>query len=353
MTKKTASMVIRPITPRDFDKYVEFAFSAGLGITSMPKDTALLKKKIEEAEQAFHSEITKPGREHYLFVLEDATTGTIGGTCGIYAATGVNEPTYFYRRESEHHHSARIALDRQLPLLRLIAYENGPSEICSLYLHPSFRKFGVGRLLSLSRLAFIGAHRHRFTDTIIAEMRGIIDDDGKSPFWEAIGRRFVRRPLTDMLDLIAFGRGFIPEVVPRWPIYLDLLPEAASHAVGEVHEHTKPALKMLLDEGFTLTDEVDVFDGGPKVSAPTKALRAITDRRQGTVTAVSDEPTANEPIMLISNGELNFRATTGTVDDSEGVVITSTSATLLGVEAGSTIHYTPLKRHQPGHRQTP
>ena len=343
-SQKKGGMVIRPITPGDYDTYVEFAFTAGLGITSMPKDKGLLRNKIEAASDAFRAEVTKPGREHYLFVLEDTTTHEIGGTCGIVGATGVVQPTYFYRREEEHHHSERLALDRQLPYLRLIAYENGPSEICSLYLQPSFRDAGVGRLLSLSRMAFIAAHRHRFTETIIAEMRGVIHDDGTSPFWQAVGYRFIGRPFSDMLDLMTEGRGFIPEVVPRWPIYLDLLPNEASDVVGKVHENTEPALAMLESEGFSLTDEVDVFDAGPKVSAPTDDLRVVAEGTTATVTAVSDRIPPTGPVMLISNGQLDFRATTGYLDDGEGLVLDSTTARLLNVESGSSIHYVPLKR---------
>ena len=41
-----------------------------------------------------------------------------------------------------------------------------------------------------SRYLFIAMHRKRFGDKILAELRGVIDERGGSPFWDGVAGRF-------------------------------------------------------------------------------------------------------------------------------------------------------------------
>lgn len=36
----------------------------------------------------------------------------------------------------------------------------------------------------------MAAFRERFNEKVVAEMRGVIDEQGYSPFWESLGKRF-------------------------------------------------------------------------------------------------------------------------------------------------------------------
>lgn len=51
--------------------------------------------------------------------------------------------------------------------------------------------------------------------------------------------------------------------MPRHPVYVNLLPETARAAIGEVHADTLPARAMLEQEGFRYEGYVDIFDAGP------------------------------------------------------------------------------------------
>lgn len=55
---------------------------------------------------------------------------------------------------------------------------------------PEWRKEGNGYLLSKSRFMFMAAFRDKFNDKVVAEMRGVIDEHGYSPFWQSLGKRF-------------------------------------------------------------------------------------------------------------------------------------------------------------------
>ena len=55
---------------------------------------------------------------------------------------------------------------------------------------------------------------------------------------------------------------FIAELMPKHSIYIHLLPESAQQVIGEVHQNTAPAKRMLENEGFRYENYVDIFDAG-------------------------------------------------------------------------------------------
>src|SRR5437870_1884708 len=133
-------IIVRPIRNNDAEVFIKFAFTAGIGMTSMPKNREQLHKKIIDSEMSFSKDIQKPGNEEYLFVLEDLATGSIGGTCGINSKTGFVQPKYFYRIETEQNDSAILSAPQQIPVMNVVSYRDASSEICSLYLLPEFRR---------------------------------------------------------------------------------------------------------------------------------------------------------------------------------------------------------------------
>lgn len=75
--------IIRPITKADYNALKEIAVESGIGFTSLPVNDELLQRKIDRAETAFNKpNVTEPGDESYLFVMEDTTTGQVVGTTG-------------------------------------------------------------------------------------------------------------------------------------------------------------------------------------------------------------------------------------------------------------------------------
>ncbi|MEO8977195.1 MAG: arginine N-succinyltransferase, partial [Casimicrobiaceae bacterium] len=60
-------------------------------------------------------------------------------------------------------------------------------------------------------------------------------------------------------------KSFIAELMPRHPVYVNLLPADARDAIAAVHDDTRPARTMLEQEGFRYEGYVDIFDAGPTV----------------------------------------------------------------------------------------
>lgn len=324
--------IIRPIRTDDIEKFYEFANKAQVGITSLPRDQELLKKKIQHSLQSFRSVIANPQNEYYLFVLEDISTGQVGGISAIQSVSGTPDPLYFFEIHTLSH-------PRPLRTLESVTIRHGPSEICTLYLDPSFRKGGLGRLLSLSRFLFIDSFPMRFTQTLFANMRGIIDQSGNAPFWDGIGRNFLNMNFAQVQMLLAKGRDFIPDILPQYPIYIDLLPIEIQNVIGKVYENTLPALNMLLDQGFTYTNQVDIFDGGPKIAVERDHVKTIQHRKTIKVQSIM-ESQSEEDLALICNHKLDFRACLGYIREGS---IDRETAKALQIEPGEEISYVPKK----------
>jgi len=337
-------LVIRPIQPEDLDQLVELAGMTSFGLTSLPKDRELLRRRIRTSQRAFEDMPSKPGAELYLFVLEDTDSGVLAGTCGIVAKTGGFEPFYAYQLETEHLESAMLGVSKEVATLHLVAEHNGPTEIGSLFLRPSHRRGGIGRLLSLSRFLFMAEHPDSFEDIVIAEMRGLIDERGHSEFWDALGRKFFDIDFPDADYLSTVDKRFIAELMPTHPIYVMLLPAVAQAAIGQVHERTRPALRMLESEGFTDSDMVDIFEAGRIVSCPRERIRVVRQSVLATVDAVTEAET-QDCAHVIANTQAAFRSCMGavTVVHPGAVRISAATARALGVAAGDTIRYANLR----------
>ena len=168
----------------------------------------------------------EPGKQPrtYLFVMQDTATNKIVGVCGIISQIGGAEPFYSYQVETKVHESKQLGVRTEISTLHLIERKDGPSEIGSLFLSPEYRHSGNGRLLSLCRFLFMADHLEFFEPTVIAEMRGSVDANGRSPFWDAVGRHFFEVDFATADHMSMVSKQFIADLMPRHPIYIPLLP---------------------------------------------------------------------------------------------------------------------------------
>lgn len=336
-------IIIRPIQKKDQDIFVEFSFEATLGIRNLPRDREKLEEKIIRSEKAFSKEVKGPNADEYVFVLEDLTTGRIGGTCGIFAKLN-KKNAYSYRIETIKTHAKHFSASKEMQILNPFAIEHDASEICSLYLQPTFRHSGQGRLLSLSRFLFIASHRERFEKKIIAEMRGYIDQRQISPFWEAVGRHFCNLSFVELMAQLDQNMISIQEILPLYPLYVALLPKPVQEIIGKTHDSTKPAMYMLMNEGFVFNQEVDVLEAGPTLEAVTANIRTIKNSEKIKI-EITDDPLTEEKEFILANNLLNFRACYGHLkfDIKKNIAaINRTVAEALLVNSGEMIRYITL-----------
>jgi arginine N-succinyltransferase len=335
--------VFRPIRDDDLPRLVALARSIDGSLTSLPPDEAFLRERIDDSLRAFSPHVRKPGGECYLFVLEDTTSGEVIGTSGIVARVGGYDPFYSYEIRTEQFTHAPLNIAKEVGVLHLKQLHAGPTEIGSLFLHADRRRGGWGRFLSLARFLFIGAFRSRFDATVVAELRGYMDQRGQSPFWEAVGRKFFEHDFYEADLLSGLGnKQFIADLMPRHPIYIPLLPAEVQAVIGRPHHDAVPALVLLQAEGFAATAEVDIFDAGPQVRATVSNIRTIRQSRGAAVAEITSAP-ADTPPMLVARRSLDFRCVLAPVRvvGEDAVALGADAAAALGVSTGDTVSFAP------------
>jgi arginine N-succinyltransferase len=342
-------VVVRPVKSEDLDRLVELAHTAGFGLTSLPRDKNLLHKRIVESLRSFSKETDKPAGELFLFVLEDLDKGLIVGTSCIVSKVGGFEPFYAYKIQTSVHQSEMLKIRKEIQTLHLVAEHSGPTEIGGLFVVPEYREHGNGRLLSLFRFLFMAEHPGRFEPLVIAEMRGVVDDECRSPFWDALGRHFFEMDYCKADLLSAMDKKFIADLMPTCPIYVPLLPKAAQEVIGKVHENTKPALKLLEDEGFYFSGMVDIFEAGPVIHCKIADLRIVKESRSVRVDEITTQGLDSVPFIIANVGR-DFRAAMGQVgySPSGGVFLTKESAAALDLNVGDRARVAPLRPSTPG-----
>lgn len=273
-------------------------------MTSLPSCPDTLAKRIAASEQSF---IDGPGRpeDYFLLVMEDTEKKKVVGTAGVHARTGSQQAFYAYRLISVNHYSHLLEKDVRSGLLHLSNDYTDCSEVGTLFLDADYR--GNGHWLSKARYLLMGQFRHRFSECVIAELRGWLDDNGDSPFWDAIGSHFFDMSFDEADTLCGVGSNqFITELAPRYPIYTQLLPQAARSVIGKPHQAGQRAMDLLIKEGFVYENVVDIFDGGPMLQARLNDLKSIRSMDQGTVSGTTQEIT-NRPYLISNTNIENFR----------------------------------------------
>lgn len=327
------SFVIRAAREGDLQALYEMAKLTGGGFTNLQPEKAVLSRKLAQSAESFARQDDTPTDELFLLVLENTETGDVRGTCQIFTAVGQHWPFYSYRIGIDSKHSQELGRTFQSELLNLTNDLVGCSEVGGLFLHPGERAGGLGMLLARSRYLFIKQHRARFADRVLAELRGVIDEAGGSPFWDGVAGRFFGMSFQEADSFNAVhGTQFIADMMPKHPIYTAMLQDSARSVIGLPHPSGRAAMRMLENEGFAFENYIDIFDGGPTMTARTDSVKAVRDSVASKIVAIEGHGEA----VLASAGRLaDFRAAYGRVAAKDGgVAVDPDCAKLLGVGEG-------------------
>lgn len=331
------SHVIRAATASDLQALYEMAKLTGGGFTNLPADRNSLHAKLERSAEAFARDDDALADDLFVLVLENAETGEVRGTCQIFSQVGLRWPFYSYRLNALTQYSKELDRTVHAELLSLCTDLEGSTEVGGLFLHPAARAGGLGLLLARSRYLFIAAHRARFGERILAELRGIIDERGGSPFWDAIGGRFFGMSFQDADEFNAtHGNQFIADLMPKHPVYVAMLPEEARRVIGLPHPSGRAAMRMLENEGFAYEGYIDIFDGGPTMTARIDQVNSVRETLAAKVTSTKLEK--GERALLASGRHGAFRCCFGWRQlGNDGIAIDLGAANLLGLGEGDEV----------------
>jgi arginine N-succinyltransferase len=301
-----------------------------------------MAQRVRWAELSFRGEAERADAD-YLFVLE-SDDGKVVGISAMTGAVGLRQPWYNYRLGLMVCASLEPRIHREIPTLFLANDLTGSTEMCSLFLHADYRRGLLGRLLSRARLLFLAEFRTLFADRVIAEMRGISDAQGRSPFWDSLGRHFFKMDFNRADYLTGVGdKAFIAQLMPKFPLYTCFLTEEARAVLGQVHAESEPALTMLKSEGFRYQGYVDIFDGGPALECETDRIRAVRDSRLA-VLAVGTPGDDAVDYLIHNRKREDCRVTVGPARMAAGsLVVDPQTAARLQLQPGAQVRAVPLR----------
>lgn len=342
-------MIVRHAAHRDLDdiyRLAQRAGESGIGLTSLPQNKEILAERITRTTRTLEG-LSEKCEASYLFVLEDTSIHKIVGVSAIEVAVGLNEPFYNFRVAKQVHASKALNVYKTLDTLFLSNDHTGCSELCTLFLDPEYRKNQNGKFLSKVRFLFIAAFRSFFEERLIAEMRGFSDQNGQSPFWDSLGYLFFNMDFAAADYLSGVGqKAFIAELMPRFPVYVDLLSSEAREVIAEVHPHTLPAAKVLMSEGLKYQGYVDIFDAGPTLEANTAELRAVKESRLLKV-KLTEQVESTETHFLVANDQYQDYAVlliNNKVDESETLHMTAAQAQALNIAEHDQVRVLALEK---------
>lgn len=333
------SFKIRAARKEDHPEIMELAKIAGIGMSSLPQDADVLHAKIDNSILSFAGRPKNPKEESFLFVMEDMTTKRLIGTTGIITHVGLSRPFYSYKLSIISQASSSVGIYSMQHVLHMVNDYTGASEVGSLFLHPDYRRDGMGKFLSRCRFMMIAEFEHLFSDVIISEIRGVQDSDGHSPFYDNLARHFFKMEFWKADYIYATQGGqFIADLMPKYPIYVNLLPQAAQDVIGVPFAASGPAMHLLKTEGFNHEGYVDLFDAGPTMQAKRNVIKTVRKSKRDKIVAIRE--VSSEP-YIISNTRLgDFMITRGRLEKQEGgVAISPKTAAAINVKTGDTVRY--------------
>jgi arginine N-succinyltransferase len=348
----------RAVQEQDLPALIQLAQQAELGVTTLPSKASLIQEKLTWALHSFHQPHPQQ-RAYFWFVLEHVDNHELLGVAAMASHIEHTSHRYVFKRIPYQKEYVPFNMIHHDEYLQLSTELNQCSELCTLFLHPKARGLGQGQFLSRARLLFLSQFSDLFHRVMIAEMRGVHQKNRPSPFWEAVGKKFIHKSYQSAEKLAAHQTTeFIEALFPTSPIYMSLLPKAAQKVVGEVHPLTQPAMHILLNEGFQISPYIDCFDAGPIIWAELNQILTLK-HRQYYHALIQTQPVHAHACVLLSNTRIeNFRATQATIamdpHEPSRIIIHAATAQALEIQEGDLLQVvherpftTPFNENNP------
>jgi len=292
------SIVARPVKKTDLDDL--YSLSNEFVLLNLPRNKHKLEEMIALSEASFSKSNSVDERE-YIFVAEDLLRKKVVATAKIVTKHGTEkEPHVYYKVLKKEKYSKSLGIGFIHQTLKFCEDSNGPTELGGLVVSKEYRGHPnkIGKLISLSRFLYIATNKKDFKSKLHAELAPPLDDEGRSAFWEALGRRFTGMPYDEADRLSHLDKEFITSLFPENEIYTSLLDPKARLVIGQVGPETKPALSLMERLGFKYKQEIDPFDGGPHMGVETELAKPIKALKEYEV-CFKDVISSDQEIVLI------------------------------------------------------
>ncbi|GLQ32919.1 arginine N-succinyltransferase [Litoribrevibacter albus] len=270
---------LRPAKQSDLDAILVLACNQGKRQASLPKEAHHLRLMIQQSEEAFRqphnsasSSIQSLRKEelasNYLWVLcytnhPDQTPSVIG-TIAIEPYTGQKEPFYSYRQETLINASYRLKVKQDIPVLYQSHELAGLSQLHAMTIASEHRNSKAISLLVQGALLYMAEHTELFCPSLLIEFPGFKDERDQSPLWRDLGQHFFQMTLEEACYHASIeDKALIAQLMPNHPLYKNLLSNTTQATLGEPQQDLLDYYQIFLREGFSPSQHLDIFDGGP------------------------------------------------------------------------------------------
>lgn len=308
--------IVRPVEISDIAALASLAAVASPGVHTLPKTLAAITRAVERSIASFATPVVIPSEESYMFVLESTLDQSIAGTAAISATAGSNGTYFAFRNDVMQQVSRDLNISHSVHALTLCSELTSHSQLSGFFVRGWCNGSQEAALLSRARLLFAAILPQRFGDRFFVSLAGITDSQARSPFWEALGRKFFQMDFLEAERLIegARNRTLIVELMPHYPVYVPLLPGDAQAVMGQIHPEGELPFRLLSEEGFEPDEYIDIFDGGPILQAHKHALRSFSTSFVRTV-AAQLPPAADAAEATNSAAPVTYLLATARADD--------------------------------------
>lgn len=337
------SVYLRQSETKDLEGLYDLAKQFTL--LNLPADKIALEEILKVSEESF-SQTLEVAKREYLFIAEDSETNKVVGASKICAKHGTKDnPHLYYKITKKEKFSSDLGIGFIHQVLNFKEDFDGSTELGGLIVDKNYRKRPekVGKSMSLVRFMFIALHKEFFTQELHCELAPPLTSEGRSEFWEALGRRFTGMPYNEADKLCQKNKGFIKSLFPEDEIYMTLLESSARLVVGEVSNETKPARAMIEQIGFTYKDEIDPFDGGPHYGARRDEVLPVKHFKKYKLKFGKKLTKVTSPILVGGIVDGKFRAKVCSPEINDGELILNKNIELNSIfNEGQEVFTVPL-----------
>ncbi len=319
--------------------------SSQFTMINLPNDIKALEKKIQRSQDSFAGNIKDKADGLYLFVVEDLETETVVGSSLIIPKHGTkDEPHYYFKISKKEHFSNDLGIGFVHQILKLEEETSGPTEIGGLLVDSEYRRVPekIGKQISLVRFLYMAMEPDGFEDKLLCELSPPQMAQGKSEFWESMGRRFTGLPYKEADKLSHKHKEFIQTLFPKSEIYTCLLSSAARFVLGRVGEETRPAQHLLEKLGFKYLNEVDPFDGGPHFGALTQEVPLIKNAESASVSSETRADFKNIGLVGLKRDSKFAAIQTAYHLNGETIILPEASKEILKLKTGDRVFVTAI-----------
>ncbi|MBK9293782.1 MAG: arginine N-succinyltransferase [Oligoflexia bacterium] len=337
------NFLLREVEQKDLQQILELAESFSL--LNLPADERIIGEKISRSQKSFKGEATSPEDAEYFFVVEDVEKKRVVGTSLILSKHGTEDSphTYFDLTKKEKY-SKELGVGFIHQVLKINFDSDGPTEIGGLLVDGSYRgrPEKLGKQISLIRFLYMGMYKNRFEDRILCELTPPLSSDGRSEFWEALGRKFTGLPYAEADYLSRQNKEFIKNLFPEEDIYTCILDAKARYVIGRVGLSTMPAKHLLENIGFKYLNQIDPFDGGPHYGAKMNEITLVKKCKKYEV--VSGKVGHFDTTALVGLDEGGgFRGCMSYFDvKNNKIILPENTFSLLKIAAGTKVYISPI-----------